>query len=850
MTTNKNLFLVSIALLCVVSLFGQVQDCSTAQVLCNKDPLLIPTISGPGFPDNVQANSCFLDDEHQSHWFTFYATKSGSFEFSVHAIGYQADYDFSLWEGDCPGFPGSVNVACNWNGGIVFPPYVATGIASDPTASFGEPNNLEFVSTINITAGKRYYLIVDNITANDIGFMITFGGTASIGSPVLNYSAGIFCNQSTVDLKSVQVTGLDSVPGNVNYYKLYLDAKNGTNELTNTIVGSSGNYYVKKTTPIGCDAIQTIKVTIENPDVKIEDVNTCGISPFDLNNIKVTEKTGLDLSKFTFTFFNNQTDLLNGTNPITSKSVSTSGTYWARAESLNGCIDIVPFNVNLTTPSATLGGQDIICIGESIPLPIVYNGTWPIDITVQAINVGTVQDNLIVGEPLIVHPQQTTTYQILGVKDSLGCVANVSGTYTIIVNQIPLIDNVSIDCSTDPGNPIIIVQCSQGDIPSYNMAGVNGSFNGTTFTSVPLTAGNKYMITLTDKIGCGSSTWSDTLECKCDPAFKVDLNGVNPKCFGITDGQISSIVTGGNSPFKYKWNNGGLTDKINNLGSGTYTLTVSDGLNCIAKDSFVLIAPAQLTQQSSSEDVKCKGKNDGVIYLSNITGGVGPYTITINNQVYNSFPQTITTLFPGSYFVKVEDSNGCTSQQSFLIADAKSFDIDLGSDRTIIDGKEVDIIPTGDIQDVISLNWSSDLTIPCTDCSELIFKPEQSGFVAIMATNDLSCRAFDTLYIKVLPEPPKDTENVFIPNVFSPNGDGINDFFRPFFSEFQIQGGDLKVYNRWGGLVYDEQFTDEPKGWNGKFHNSYVNSGIYIYVLVLKVNELTKVYKGDITVYR
>ncbi|HND16873.1 MAG TPA: hypothetical protein PLQ17_08285, partial [Saprospiraceae bacterium] len=162
-------------LLCLVAILvlsikgelsAQFQDCNTAQVLCTKDPVVVNSVTGPGNFEDVMNNSCFEDQEHQSHWFTFYATKTGTFEFSIKPDGYLADYDFAMWEGGCPGTPGSSEVACNWLGAVVVPPYFATGVATDPAASFGEGSSLEFINTIQVNAGQVYYLLVDNITAN------------------------------------------------------------------------------------------------------------------------------------------------------------------------------------------------------------------------------------------------------------------------------------------------------------------------------------------------------------------------------------------------------------------------------------------------------------------------------------------------------------------------------------------------------------------------------------------------------------------------------------------------------------------------------------------------------------
>ncbi len=851
MYLKKYLSLLTYCFISINFIQSQVQDCATAQILCSKDSLIIPQVTGPGNFDDVMTNSCFQAPEHQSHWFRFYCTKSGSFEFSIHSINYQADYDFSMWEGGCPGSPGSISVACNWFGGVVIPPFLATGVATDPMASFNEPNNLEFIPTINLQAGKIYYLIVDNITANNVGFILKMGGTAEIGNPILNYSAGIFCNQSTVDLSKIQVIGLDSVPGGIQYFTKYLDAVNDKNQLVPPTVISSGNYYVKKTTPLGCSTIQTIGVTIENPDVTIEDVATCGVIPFDLNSVIKKEGTGLDISTFKFSYFNTQTDLLNGTNEITSKSVNKSGTYWAKATSPKGCSDIVSFKVLLEKPIASLTGQLSICPGESIPLPIVYNGKWPIDITVNASGFGNIKDNLINGEPLIVHPQKTTIYTIIGIQDSLGCSADISGTYTIVVNEIPVIKSVKTDCNTSPGNPILIVECTGGDAASYSISGINGSFTGNIFTSVPLTSGNSYSFNLADKFNCGVASWSGEVDCICDPNFKVDLLVTQPKCFQSDDGSIISTITGGNLPYSFLWSSGDISKDINKLSSGKFDITVTDALNCKTKATAIIVEPAVLNLDYDFSNITCYGANDGAINVNKITGGTMPYFYFIDTVKYTTFPFTLNGLSPGTYIINVEDKNGCKLGALFQINDAPLFAVDLGPDRNILLGESVDIPVNGNINKLASIVWSSNLNLPCYNCNEIKFSPPNSGYINILAKDSAGCISTDTMLINVTTIPVQlDSDKVYIPNIFSPNGDGINDRFMPLFGESSIQEGNLKIYNRWGSLVYNEDFKSEPKGWNGTFQNKYVNTDVYVYVLQLSINNKIRLYKGDITVKR
>lgn len=173
------------------------EDCPGAMQICTGEPLFFPGVQGPGQFDPIQSTSCFDSPEHQSQWFTFEFSQGGTFEFMVFpslAMG-GADFDFVLYEGGCPQ-SGGIAVTCNWTGPVTPPgPFLPTGIATDPVASFGVPPNNEIVQTVNVLPNTPYYLLIDNITENGVGFDIEFGGTALIGG---SGAAGPTCAEAPV----------------------------------------------------------------------------------------------------------------------------------------------------------------------------------------------------------------------------------------------------------------------------------------------------------------------------------------------------------------------------------------------------------------------------------------------------------------------------------------------------------------------------------------------------------------------------------------------------------------------------------------------------------------------------
>jgi gliding motility-associated-like protein len=90
---------------------------------------------------------------------------------------------------------------------------------------------------------------------------------------------------------------------------------------------------------------------------------------------------------------------------------------------------------------------------------------------------------------------------------------------------------------------------------------------------------------------------------------------------------------------------------------------------------------------------------------------------------------------------------------------------------------------------------------------------------------------------------------LFIPNIFSPNGDNVNDEWVIIVNDPNVIGVDCRVYDRWGDLVYET--SDIPIVWNGKQKDQELNPGVFIYMVILKKADGTQsISSGDITLIR
>merc|ERR1711991_303616 len=142
------------------------------------------------------------------------------------------------------------------------------------------------------------------------------------------------------------------------------------------------------------------------------------------------------------------------------------------------------------------------------------------------------------------------------------------------------------------------------------------------------------------------------------PLMKVDLVSVEDvTCAGGSDGSVDISVTGGKTPYRYKWSNGATTQDLENIQAGTYKLTVVDAYGCSDENIEVTVAepPVITASITSVTNIESFGLSSGAIDLS-IDGGVKPYKYSWSN---GATTQDISGVPAGNYSVFIVDANQC-----------------------------------------------------------------------------------------------------------------------------------------------------------------------------------------------
>jgi len=205
---------------------------------------------------------------------------------------------------------------------------------------------------------------------------------------------------------------------------------------------------------------------------------------------------------------------------------------------------------------------------------------------------------------------------------------------------------------------------------SFAWSGPNGFI--ATSEDINALAAGVYDLTVTDDNGCTlteSFNVSQPGSLELDATLSSFVGGWGVPCAGSTVGSIDLAVVGGTAPFTYSWSgpNGfnANTQDITNLGSGSYTVLVSDDNGCPVSLTRTITAPAALSATAvpgvfGGHNTSCNGAADGNINAT-ITGGTGPFTFTWTGpNGFNASTEDITGLNAGAYSLLITDANGCT----------------------------------------------------------------------------------------------------------------------------------------------------------------------------------------------
>ena len=383
-----------------------------------------------------------------------------------------------------------------------------------------------------------------------------------------------------------------------------------------------------------------------------------------------------------------------------------------------------------------------------------------------------------------------------------------SETITIANHGEPFTASLTAQAaSCEQANGRVLVTTSQTSILSFAWN------DGSTNVSLQAIRSGNYSVTLTN-----------TENCQTQVSIFVPNIGVIPrptalitadKC-GAKTGSIT--LTSDSLLTQYRWNTADTTAQLLNLAGGVYSVTISEGL-CSTTSTFLVVSTPQPVATIETTASLCD-PNDIALIASFSASSFG---FLWNN---GSTTDTLKHAFAGIYTVTITDVFGCTATASQTVINTPSppFRLQTSAD-TIYLGQTVTLFaPT-------SLPNARYYWYPITgNRATLTIAPTASQGYYVGVSNPFGCTESATTYVVVLPV------GFATPTVFSPNGDGENDYFY-LVANAPLRVTDFKVYNRWGNLVYNKPdgFVENRKtdGWDGTFNGEPQPADTYIYTFIV-----------------
>lgn len=369
----------------------------------------------------------------------------------------------------------------------------------------------------------------------------------------------------------------------------------------------------------------------------------------------------------------------------------------------------------------------------------------------------------------------------------------------------------------------------------------NGQWIGTG-ANLNYTPTQSQTISAIAQFGCNNTLY-DTAR------FNVSINQAlvsvqqvkNISCNGLKDAILQANVNGGIPPYNFNWNTiPAQTTASITVGTGSYTVHLSDSLGCTATASINVSQPAKL---SASPIVTipptCSYSKDGMITLS-CAGGTAPYQYIWNTGLN---AQHIDKLENGDYHVLVEDANHCKDSLDFHF-NTPVLQVYAGLDYAIFAGESVHPEPLLNTTTPLTYSWTPEIDILGEHSLHPILTPHKSTNYTLTIQDMKGCKASDelTVTVKVLTDLP-------IYNAFTPNKDGNNDVFSLKMFNDKIQLEDFSIYNRYGQKIFATRSLQE--GWDGTFKGEEQEIGTYIYeIRFLDANGDEHIKKGDIILMR
>lgn len=403
----------------------------------------------------------------------------------------------------------------------------------------------------------------------------------------------------------------------------------------------------------------------------------------------------------------------------------------------------------------------------------------------------------------------------------------------------------NIDCSNETGAIFLDVDGGSGN---YSFEWSNGE---TTKDISGLYAGI-YEVLVKDEKGCSSYRSFEVFSAQSD--IIVEVNRIQHNlCAGAGDGEVDLEISGGVAPYSIQWNNGQKSSSIVGMTAGIYSVKVTDATGCSVNQSITIQEPEKMVARiDTSLELDCSTGDFKVQAWLKIEGGKSPYAIKWSDGSINV--KEIELLNEQEVGVEVIDADGCSvlekvrvnsfDKESSLRIDFNFRKLEINALDQVYMSEEL-IFESQISEEFIAWHWDFGDGQKSSDKDPIHSYNAWGDFDVTLTAYDIyGCSSVETKVVSVL-----DNEAwMTVPTAFTPNGDGLNDVFKPIIKgviEFE-----MNIFNNWGEQIFAASGL-ESEGWDGFYKGKLMPRGSYVYQISFTNIQGDKLQKsGSITLIR
>ncbi len=737
----------------------------------------------------------------------------------------------------------------------------------DASASVGDSLAFSWTTHDGLISGESQMAVVQAVAPGTYALLLTDLSNGCIASDTvvveqdttpptvhIQVSGMITCAQQAVDLLS---DGSSTGP-QFAYQWLTPDGLLLSDpQQANAVAGAAGHYQLSiLNTENGCEAAANAVVEIDTvaPVVSVTDPPplTCD-QPVQV--IEVEVPSPLDEWSIHWTTADGH---IVGDAQAATIEVDGQGTYEVEVVDLtNGCTSVASVYVAIDTaaPVVALYSSGVLTCDQ--PGVVIELATSPPPVPLELQWYGP--DGQILGSNLFaLEVSQPGWYQVVATHPGNGCEGMAA--YEVVDGrvypQIEVSDPQMLTCETTE----VVLQASV--VPDTGIGAITWSTNdghivsgAQTLTALVDEPGLYQLSVVHEASGCVGAR---SIEVAADRTMpQVDAGpDLHLDCHHTEVTLQGMVASGGEVAVSWTTDEGHIVSGAQTLqplvdAPGVYRLLAQHLVSgCTAEDEVTVtrVLPEEILVEVI--DPLCHG-HTGAISVLSVEGGMPPYSYSLDGEDFSPTP-VFSGVPPGTYAVLALDANGCVVSDTVEVVEPDPIElwIDSVGQLQLGDSLLLEVHTNLRPAQIASVSWSPAEGLSCDTCLVTWAKPLESNWYTVVLVDLNGCTAQQTTFLRVDRRPA-----IYVPNAFSPNGDGYNDRFYPFAKPGVVREvRAFLVFDRWGEAVYRyEHFqpNDPAAGWDGTHRGQPMDPQVLVwYAEVELVDGRVVVLKGDVTLVR